>query len=73
MTFKTRLKQSALGIDLAAMASVTQNAVAQAFPAKPVKLVIPLTAGSGAGGLVGTGVVAQAPADGCTLMVQSAS
>ena len=73
MTFKTRLKQSALGIALAAMASITQNAVAQAFPAKPVKLVIPLTAGSGAGGLVGTGVVAQAPADGCTLMVQSAS
>ena len=76
------------------------SAQAQAFPNKPVKLVIPLTAGSGAdlaarilakslteiwkqpvvvenrpgaGGLLGTGVVAQAPADGYTLMVQSAS
>ena len=100
MTLKTRIKQSALGIALAAAALFTQNAIAQAFPNKAVKMVIPLTAGSGAdiaarivakslseiwkqpvvidnrpgaGGLVGTGVVAQAPADGYTLMVQSAS
>ena len=85
------------------MVAVCGGAVAawaQTFPTKPVKLVVPLTAGSGAdiagrivaktlsemwkqpvvienrpgaGGLVGTGVVAQAPADGYTLMVQSAS
>ncbi len=100
MTFKTHIKQSALGIALATTALFTQTAIAQAFPNKAVKLVIPLTAGSGAdiaarivakslaeiwkqpvvienrpgaGGLVGTGVVAQAPADGYTLMVQSAS
>ncbi len=82
------------------LALASPLAMAQGFPNKPVKLVIPLTAGSGAdiaarivakslteiwkqpvvvenrpgaGGLVGTGVVAQAPGDGYTLMVQSAS
>jgi tripartite-type tricarboxylate transporter receptor subunit TctC len=102
MTHPSRFRRAALCIALAAAAAVlvTPNALAQAFPNKAVKLVIPLTAGSGAdiaarilaksltdiwkqpvvienrpgaGGLVGTGVVAQAPADGYTLMVQSAS
>jgi tripartite-type tricarboxylate transporter receptor subunit TctC len=102
MTRPSRLRQATLCIAVATASTAlfTQNAIAQAFPNKAVKLVVPLTAGSGAdiaarivakslteiwkqpvvienrpgaGGLVGTGVVAQAPADGYTLMVQSAS
>ncbi len=103
MTRPPRLRRAALCLSIAAATATSllaQNAVAQAFPSKAVKLVVPLTAGSGAdiaarivakslteiwkqpvvienrpgaGGLVGTGVVAQAPADGYTLMVQSAS
>jgi tripartite-type tricarboxylate transporter receptor subunit TctC len=73
---------------------------AQTFPDRAVKLIVPLTPGSGAdiagrivakyltelwkqpviienrpgaGGLIGTGVVVAAPADGYTLLVQSAS
>lgn len=76
------------------------TAQAQTFPDRPVKMVVPLTAGSGAdiagrivaryltelwkqpvivenrpgaGGLIGTGAVVSAPADGYTLLVQSAS
>lgn len=103
MTRPSRLRRATLCIAITAATAtllLAQNANAQAFPNKAVKLVIPLTAGSGAdiaarivakslteiwkqpvvienrpgaGGLVGTGVVAQAPADGYTLMVQSAS
>lgn len=77
-----------------------QSALAQTFPDRPVKLIVPLTPGSGAdiagrivakyltelwkqpviienrpgaGGLIGTSVVVAAPADGYTLLVQSAS
>ena len=75
-------------------------AAAQAFPSKPIKLIVPLAAGGtgdtlartvgeemakelgqpvvienkpGAGGLVGTEIVANAPADGYTLLAVSPS
>jgi tripartite-type tricarboxylate transporter receptor subunit TctC len=82
------------------LSAFTLTAQAQTFPDRPVKMVVPLTAGSGAdiagrivakyltelwkqpviienrpgaGGLIGTGAVVNAPADGYTLLVQSAS
>lgn len=86
-----------IALSLSAFALTAQ---AQTFPDRPVKMVVPLTAGSGAdiagrivakyltelwkqpviienrpgaGGLIGTGAVVNAPADGYTLLVQSAS
>jgi tripartite-type tricarboxylate transporter receptor subunit TctC len=87
-----------------AVAVTTHSAFAQTsaatFPDRAVKMIVPLTPGSGAdivgrivakylseqwkqpviienrpgaGGLIGTGVVVSAPADGYTLLVQSAS
>jgi tripartite-type tricarboxylate transporter receptor subunit TctC len=82
------------------VSAFTLTAQAQTYPDRPVKMVVPLTAGSGAdiagrivarylselwkqpvivenrpgaGGLIGTGTVVSAPADGYTLLVQSAS
>jgi tripartite-type tricarboxylate transporter receptor subunit TctC len=76
------------------------GAAAQAWPTKPIRVVVPFTAGSatdilartygqklqeywgqpviidnrpGAGGTIGTGIVAKSPADGYTLLVTSAA
>jgi len=84
----------------AALAACPAIAAAQAFPSKPIKLIVPLAAGGtgdtlartvgeemaktlgqpvvienkpGAGGLVGTELVANAPADGYTLLAVSPS
>jgi tripartite-type tricarboxylate transporter receptor subunit TctC len=85
---------------LAAGVLVAATASAQDYPSKPVRIVVPFTAGSatdilartvgqklnelwnqsvvidnraGAGGTIGAGIVAKAPADGLTLMVHSAA
>jgi len=83
----------------AMLAAAVANAQ-QAWPAKPVRIVVPFTAGSatdilartygqklqeywgqpvivdnrpGAGGTIGTGIVAKSPGDGYTLLVHSAA
>ncbi|HEY3180381.1 MAG TPA: tripartite tricarboxylate transporter substrate binding protein [Casimicrobiaceae bacterium] len=85
---------------LALCALVGPFANAQTWPTKPIKIVVPFTAGSatdilartfgqklseywgqpvvvdnrpGAGGTIGTGIVANAPPDGYTLLVHSAA
>jgi tripartite-type tricarboxylate transporter receptor subunit TctC len=89
-----RMTAAALGLLWMTFAS------AQSWPTKPVRIVVPFTAGSatdilartfgqklsetwgqpviidnrpGAGGTIGTGIVANAPADGYTLLVHSAA
>src|SRR4249920_1225047 len=90
-----RLAAFALGMLVAAAANAQQ-----AWPTKPVRIVVPFTAGSatdilartygqklqemwgqpvvidnrpGAGGTIGTGIVAKSPPDGYTLLVNSAA
>ena len=85
---------------LVAAVLTTDGAVAQSWPSKPVRIIVPFTGGSatdilartfgqqlseawgqpvivenrpGAGGTIGTGIVANAPADGYTLLVHSAA
>jgi tripartite-type tricarboxylate transporter receptor subunit TctC len=82
------------------VAVATAPAFAQSYPTKPVRIIVPLTAGSGvdiigrlisqklselwgqqlvvdnrfgAGGTLGTAIVARAPADGYTLLVSGSS
>ena len=90
------LKQSLIAVALA----IANSALAQTFPSKPIRVVVPFPPGggtdivartvtpkmaeilgepfiienrAGAGGNIGTEVVARAPADGYTLLVASAS
>ena len=94
------MKRLLAAIFAASLAAHATFAVAQAFPSKPIKLIVPLAAGGtgdtlartvgeemakelgqpvvienkpGAGGLVGTEIVANAPADGYTLLAVSPS
>jgi tripartite-type tricarboxylate transporter receptor subunit TctC len=99
---KTKLSIFAVALTsaLAAAPSITFAQAAGNFPDRTVKMIVPLTPGSGAdivgrivakyltelwkqpviienrpgaGGLIGTGAVVSSPADGYTLLVQSAS
>jgi tripartite-type tricarboxylate transporter receptor subunit TctC len=97
-TFK--LGNPILAFGFLVLTSLSHQSYAQNYPNRTVKMVVPLTAGSGAdiagrvvaksltetwkqpviienrpgaGGLIGTGVVVNAEADGYTLLVQSAS
>lgn len=91
---------SALPLALSSIAAVPLPATAQAWPAKPIRLVIPFPAGGatdilgrllaqklsaalgqqvvidnkpGAGGTIGSDLVAKAPADGHTLLLATSS
>ena len=94
------MKRLLAALFAAALAAHAPGALPQAFPSKPIKLVVPLAAGGtgdtlartvgeqmakelgqpvvienkpGAGGLVGTEIVAASPADGYTLLAVSPS
>jgi tripartite-type tricarboxylate transporter receptor subunit TctC len=90
-----------MAMALAAGLSITAGARAQSYPTKPVRVIVPYTAGSGidaiaarpltqklseiwgqpvvvdnrtgAGGTIGTALVAKSPADGYTLLINSAA
>jgi tripartite-type tricarboxylate transporter receptor subunit TctC len=79
------LRRALVAASLIALA-LPATALAQAFPTRPIKIVVPLAAGGtgdtlgqpviienkpGAGGLVGTEMALQAPADGYTLLAVS--
>jgi tripartite-type tricarboxylate transporter receptor subunit TctC len=95
-----KLGNPILALGFLVLTSLSHQSYAQNYPNRTVKMVVPLTAGSGAdiagrvvaksltetwkqpviienrpgaGGLIGTGVVVNAEADGYTLLVQSAS
>ena len=92
--------QTAVLLSILAVACAAGPAGAQEYPSKPIRIIVPLTPGSGAdiagrivakhmsdqlrqpvlvenrpgaGGIIGTQAMLAAPADGYTLMVQSAS
>jgi tripartite-type tricarboxylate transporter receptor subunit TctC len=88
-------------MQFAAGLSIAAGALAQSYPTKPVRVIVPYTAGSGidaigarpvsqklaemwgqtvvvdnrtgAGGMIGTALVAKAPADGYTLLISSSA
>ena len=90
-----------IGLVFAAGLIIAVGALAQSYPTKPVRVIVPFTAGSGidaigarpvslklseiwgqsvivdnrtgAGGAVGAGIVAKSPADGYTLLINSAA
>jgi len=96
----SRARRSLLALAAATAFACNAPALAQGYPAKPIKLVVPFAAGGGydmlarlvgakmqpalggqpvvvenrggAGGALGAGVVAKAPADGYTLLLGSA-
>jgi tripartite-type tricarboxylate transporter receptor subunit TctC len=95
------MRSARVSIQFAAGLSIAAGALAQSYPTKPVRVIVPYTAGSGidaigarpvsqklaemwgqtvvvdnrtgAGGMIGTALVAKAPADGYTLLVSSSA
>jgi tripartite-type tricarboxylate transporter receptor subunit TctC len=95
------MRAARIAIEFAAAISIAAGALAQSYPTKPVRVIVPFTAGSGidaigarpvsqklaeiwgqtvvvdnrtgAGGTIGAGLVAKSPADGYTLLINSAA
>jgi tripartite-type tricarboxylate transporter receptor subunit TctC len=60
-----------LAAGAAALPAVSRIARAQAYPARPVRVIVPFAAGGG--GNIGTEAVVRAPADGYTLLLVTAA